>query len=94
MGAAGPVDENKVSLSNVPKWGELDGDKLAANLKFEHFIFLNDFIAVSYGLLLFGEDNFVSLNGKQINPKHTRGVLGPGTGLGNSIIYSAPFRKR
>ena len=40
------------------------------------------------------EDNFVSLNGHKIDETHTRGVLGPGTGLGNSIIYTAPFRKR
>lgn len=40
------------------------------------------------------DDNFISLNGFEIDPTHTRGVLGPGTGLGNSIIYSAPFRKR
>jgi glucokinase len=63
-------------------------------LKISHFVFLNDFIAVSFGLLLLPEDNFISLNGLKINPKNTRGVLGPGTGLGNSIIYSSPFRKR
>lgn len=64
------------------------------NLKLRHFVFLNDFIANSYGLLLLPEDNFISLNGLTANSKHTRGVLGPGTGLGNSIIFSAPFRKR
>lgn len=83
-----------MTLSNVGKWGELDGEKLGANLKITHFVFLNDFIANSFGLLLLPDSNFVSLNGLQVNPKHTRGVLGPGTGLGNSIIYSAPFRKR
>jgi hypothetical protein len=25
IGVAGPVEDNKVSLSNVPKWGELNG---------------------------------------------------------------------
>ena len=42
------------------------------------------------------EDNFVSLNGLHVKAdcEHTRGVLGPGTGLGNSLIYTAPFRKR
>lgn len=83
-----------MTLSNVQKWGTLNGDVLEKNLGFHHFVFLNDFIANSYGLLLFGEDNFISLNGLKVNAKHTRGVLGPGTGLGNSVIYAAPFRKR
>lgn len=94
VGVAGPVEDNVVVLSNVPKWGSLSGDQLEKNLGLHHFVFLNDFIANSYGLLLFDEDNFISLNGLKINPKHIRGVLGPGTGLGNSVIYSAPFRKR
>lgn len=52
IGVAGPVEDNTVALSNVPKWGELNGDQLATNLKMRHFVFLNDFIANSYGLLL------------------------------------------
>lgn len=40
------------------------------------------------------DENFISLNGLKIDADKTRGVLGPGTGLGNSIIYKAPFRKR
>lgn len=28
IGMAGPVEDNKVTLSNVQKWGQLDGKKL------------------------------------------------------------------
>lgn len=81
-------------MSNVPWWGNSDGNEIGAQLGIKDFVFLNDFTANSYGLLIMEEDNFISLNGLSIRKDHTRGVLGPGTGLGNSIIFSAPFRKR
>lgn len=90
----GPIRHNKVSLANVQKWGTIDGEELKNKLGMREFALLNDFTANSFGLLLMKEDNFVSLNGRNIDPSETRGVLGPGTGLGNSIIFSAPFRKR
>lgn len=91
---AGPVMSNSVSLANVRKWGSLNGEELAKNLQIRKFVFLNDFTANSYGLLLMKPDNFISLNGFDINDHEIRGVIGPGTGLGNSVIYKAPFRNR
>lgn len=32
VGVAGPVEDNIVTLSNVPKWGELNGEKLEKSL--------------------------------------------------------------
>lgn len=46
---AGPVKGNSVRMSNVEQWGDLSGNTLAQTLKFEHFIFLNDFEAAAYG---------------------------------------------
>lgn len=94
IGIAGAIKDNKTSLANVKKWGTIDGNELKNKLKMRDFVIINDFSANSYGLLVMKEDNFVSLNGFDINPSETRGVFGPGTGLGNSIIFSAPFRKR
>ena len=81
-------------MANVSKWGTLSGDKLGKSLNIKDFAFLNDFSANSFGLLIMKDDNFVSLNAKSVQKHDTRGVLGPGTGLGNSLIYSAPFRHR
>ena len=39
-------------MANVPKWGELDGNVLGKNLNIQDFVFLNDFTANSFGLLL------------------------------------------
>lgn len=50
MGAAGPVEDNTVSLSNVQKWGVLDGGVLGKNLNIRHFEIINDFIANSHGI--------------------------------------------
>jgi glucokinase len=32
-------------------------------------------------------DQFVSLNGPDADPKKVRAIMGPGTGLGNSVLY-------
>ena len=66
IGIAGPVESNCVSMANVGKWGKLDGEALGKSLGISDFIFLNDFTANSYGLLLMEPDNFVSLNGLDI----------------------------
>lgn len=55
---------------------------------------MNDFEAASYGLLLIPDDQFVSLNGYKLNKDLTFGIMGPGTGLGNSILFTTPFRHR
>jgi glucokinase len=87
IGIAGPISDNRTFMANVGKWGTLDGHLLSANLKIPHFQFLNDFEAASYGVLTIPEDQFVSINGFQADPKKVRGIMGPGTGLGNSVLY-------
>lgn len=91
---AGPVKDNKLSMANAPKWGVIDGDELSKTLDIPTFKLMNDFEANSYGLLLIPEDQFVSLNGYNLNKKKTFGIMGPGTGLGNSILFTTPFRHR
>ena len=92
IGIAGPIFDNTVSLANVEKWKTLSGAQLGTNLKISHFRFINDFQAASYGILLVPEENFVPINDVQPNPSKMRGVLGPGTGLGNSMLYPATIK--
>lgn len=89
---AGPIFDNTVKMANAAKWGVLDGEKLGAALKIPHFRFINDFEAASYGLLLVPEADFVSLNGFEANPNQMRSIIGPGTGLGNSLLYPAVIK--
>ena len=87
IGIAGPISNNTVFMANVGKWGTLDGHQLSKNLNIPHFQFLNDFEAASYGVLTIPEDQFVSINGFKADPTKVRGIMGPGTGLGNSVLY-------
>ena len=87
IGIAGPISGNATFMANVEKWGTLDGAQLANNLKIPHFQFLNDFEAASYGVLTLPESEFVSINGYKADPSKVRGIMGPGTGLGNSVLY-------
>lgn len=48
---AGPVNKNTILMSNVQRWGELDGAKLGVQLKINRFVFINDFEANAYSLM-------------------------------------------
>lgn len=45
MGAAGPVDNNQVNMTNVVHWPIIDGTALSQSLGIKHFILINDFAA-------------------------------------------------
>jgi glucokinase len=93
LGVAGPIVNNTVAMANVPKWQTIDANKLGENLKIKYFSFINDFEAASYGVLIVPETDFISLNGKKVNEAKLRGIMGPGTGLGNSTIYPATIKQ-
>lgn len=63
---------------------------MKSKLNISQFLFINDFEAVSYGLLIVDDKEFVNLNNKTIDGTKIRGVIGPGTGLGHSIILNNP----
>ena len=79
-------------MANVRKWGIIDGNLIGINLNIPVFKLLNDFEANSYGLLIVPDEDFISLNGHKLNKDKTIGIIGPGTGLGNSILFTVPFR--
>jgi glucokinase len=60
--------------------------KKFAKFGIKDFKFINDFEAISYGLLTVSDDRIVQLNNKPIDESKIRGVIGPGTGLGHSVI--------
>jgi glucokinase len=91
---AGPILNNCVEMANAPQWGRMVGKDLGQSLNISYFRFINDFEAASYGLLLLKDDDLMPLNGKKIIESKTRGVIGPGTGLGNSVLFNAPYKMR
>ena len=63
-------------------------------MKIPHFRFINDFEAASYGILLVPKEDFEPLNNVELNADKMRGVIGPGTGLGNSLLYPARIKNQ
>ena len=78
-------------MPNIPKWGKIDGAKLAPLYNLSSFLIINDFEAASYGLLIIDKNQFVKLNDLDADSDKIRGVIGPGTGLGHSIILRNNF---
>jgi glucokinase len=91
---AGPVKENVVRMSNVEKWGDLVGKHLALALRFDHFVFLNDFEAAAYGASVLKEEEVIHINHNPLQETKVKAVVGAGTGLGTAMLFPAPFRNR
>lgn len=87
---AGPVNNNSILMSNVQKWGLLDGIKLGIQLKINRFAFINDFEANAYALMTLKDTDIVKLNG--LDPIDTlhKLIIGPGTGLGTASLIAVP----
>lgn len=85
---AGPVNNNSVMMSNVQRWGTLDGTKLGIELKINKFSFLNDFEANAYSLMTLRENDIVKLNNLEPISSQNKLVLGPGTGLGTASLIA------
>lgn len=84
FGVAGPLDGNRCEHTNAG-W-VVDGPRIAADNGLVSALLINDFHAAAKGTTLLREEDAVSLGGR-IDPKGTRVVLGPGTGLGVAIVH-------
>ena len=81
---AGPVLNNTSNLTNL-NW-YLDSYRLAKNLGIESVTLINDFAAVSYGIL--GLDSAEIKTLQPGNPQENApiGIIGAGTGLGEAFL--------
>ena len=86
LGVAGPVQDNRCRATNLP-W-VIDGNSLATHLKTNTVRLLNDVEAMAYGVLALGEDETELVHGPSTVQGHqNKGLLAPGTGLGEAILY-------
>lgn len=53
-------------MANAPQWGRIYGKELGDAVNISDLKLINDFEAVSYGLLLLKDDDLIYLNGKRI----------------------------
>ncbi|MBN1412916.1 MAG: glucokinase [Spirochaetales bacterium] len=90
ISAAGPVSDNKCSMTNC-RWS-IDGSEIekAAGLK---TVLINDFLAIGYGIPTLDTSNplqitqFPCVDGTKPQPRGTtKAVVGAGTGLGMGFL--------
>jgi glucokinase len=92
---AGPVQNNKSKVTNVPRWGELNAHDMENKLGIKRIRLINDFAAVGYGISALQPQDIVALQEPEylgVLPDRaavsqaSRAVLGAGTGLGKALL--------
>lgn len=81
---AGPVVNNAVKLTNLA-W-VLDAQRLEQELKIASISLINDFAAVSYGVLGLKDSDLHTLQAGKPQQSAPVAVLGAGTGLGQGFL--------
>jgi glucokinase len=81
---AGPVLANRVRITNLG-W-EVDGDRLAAELRLSEVKLINDFTAAGLGIVQLAAGEFVTLQAGKPLARAMRLIVGAGTGLGVGLM--------
>ncbi|HWC02768.1 MAG TPA: glucokinase [Methylomirabilota bacterium] len=82
VGVAGPVRDDRVDATNLP-WG-VDARSLAAQLRLDHVLLLNDLEANAWGLAALPATDFAVLQPGRPAPTGNAAVISAGTGLGEA----------
>ena len=80
LGVAGPVQGNRVKLTNLP-W-EIVGSEIEAEFGIDQVSIINDLVAIAHSIPFLSDDDLVVLKGGNVVSGGARGVVAPGTGLG------------
>ena len=90
FGLPGPIKRNKCNLTNL-SWAEIDGARLREVTGLPVKL-LNDVEANAYGIETLQEDELVTLNAGEPIADGNRGVISPGTGLGEAALINVDGR--
>ncbi len=91
-GCPGPVRDGRLKLTNLP-W-TLDARDLQRSLGIEHIFLINDLEANGYGVPELGEKQLFTLHEGDAGGVGHRGLISPGTGLGESaLIWDGKARR-
>ena len=85
VGVAGPVQHGRAQATNLP-W-QIDAAQLAAELKVEQALVINDLEANAYGIGLLGEKELAVLQAGSPDAGGNAGVISAGTGLGEAGMF-------
>ncbi|XXQ35783.1 Glucokinase [Plasmodiophora brassicae] len=85
IAVAGPVTSNRFAQITNLNW-TLDAAAIAAQLDIRDVFFLNDFVAIGYGLLALRPGDYLTINDVAGQPGAPIACLGAGTGLGEVYL--------
>lgn len=85
FGVAGPVQHGKSHATNLP-W-TVDSGQLAAELKIDAAIVINDLEANAYGITELDDSDFEVLQAGQPDAEGNAAVIAAGTGLGEAGMF-------
>lgn len=88
LAVAGPVEDGRAALTNLP-W-VVEARRVAGRFGLADVQLINDFQAVGHGLAALGPDDLLTLQPGRAREGAPRVVLGAGTGLGVAIALSGP----
>ena len=84
ISAAGPVSENKISMTNREL--EISAADLEKELNVKECHLLNDWESIGYSLPLMTKNDFNVIKSGNMDNSQTCLAIGPGTGLGISVL--------
>ena len=84
ISAAGPVSENKISMTNRAL--EISATDLEKELNVKECHLLNDWESIGYSLPLMTKNDFNVIKSGSMDNSQTCLAIGPGTGLGFSVL--------
>lgn len=85
LGAAGPVFEGRVTITNLP-W-HVDAKEIVQATGITDIFFLNDLEATAYGVAGLEEKDFLVLHPGDEDAGGNMAILAPGTGLGEAGLF-------
>lgn len=85
FGVAGPVLNNRVSLTNAD-W-EIDGAGMARALGLASVRLVNDLQAMAWGVTVLQPGELVTLQAGARDPLGNAALIAPGTGLGEALLH-------
>jgi glucokinase len=91
FGAAGPVIDGTVHLTNVPWY--VDARALTVKFGFKSIHLLNDLEAMAYAMPVLGGDELHVLQEGTAAPHGNIGIIAAGTGLGEALLHQVDGRQ-
>ena len=96
IGLPGVIKNNElIKCANIKHWPKANGDEYAKKFGIKKFLFINDFACNAYGIQtnLIKDEDYIIINDVPAEEGGPKGIIGPGSGLGNALLIKNPDNK-